>query len=1036
MQAGRSAQAAVAVRRNREKDNDCATAAPIRRLGSNQRGASPLRQSSFWQDKDSRLTESLEHIRGQLDCLIAGQTRLCEAISPSLNIGVKCPKKEDSSEGTTTDASNTPSKQGSTPDFVIPVVRGSFSATVEETSTEEDAVDHADQGSATMAPSVRLSPVTFIAHHDPELDSVDRPSTFESRAGSMRSMVATYHDLMNHDSSGNIHGSGILSYCAALVPVHPESQLRATIDTFSVFLLLLDSVLMPYTLAWEVRTEGFILAFSWLSGLFWFLDLVMNFFTSYAGPDGVLVTKLNRIAWRYIMSWFVPDVLVVGSDWLSLVFHYLSVAHNGNTMLLRVIRLLKITRFVRIVSMVRSGRLAQVQYVLERRVRSVGLNVATIRFTLGLAKLVFLILWLNHLGGCLWWVFVTHVHSSRASDTDSSWHAEIAEQYETTDLKSDMQRYLFWYLQGVYWSVTAMFSGASFRPPTNSAETIFALFFVIFGMLFGSTLISSVAAMLLDFQLIQRERWEKMRTLQIFLRQHRIAAKLSQEIQTQISRRMNSEKLIARKDVTVLNMLSTRLSNMLKTELHGPVLMTNIFLRICDQLDDVLIQDLATHCVDWLALDTGQKLFATNEHITEAFNITNGMLAYTPKEFLLSEVVEANVNISTEAQAAGLNTNTFDLGPRTWLCELALWCRWSTLGEAEVVTPSELLTLRVEAMVSVMGLHPEVARVMQDYSMTLCKVVELSKPKVSDIREDTDFHEDSVICALPQHSRFKVSRPALQAVYAAAGHDEERRAAAEELEQEVGSGKCWLGHDPESGQVLRMVQLVTLRLTRNDGQVCAKIGEWRGRDQRIMKRRAQLPGGKMRSGEMPHQTVQRLLRSEFPGLAIEIRGKVAEKTEKVPSASYHMTTKYVTTEYAAFLDDGDDLKYVGLLPPDDTPQSPQQGQQVPSSKPRFSRASSLRSLDTLEHIRSEKEPLPIYINGECTAAKAPVYAWLDPDVFKTLQEARHQDAGDGSAVQADFSISTWGKNTVESTEERQNTNNAEEERHSQQQDTI
>jgi hypothetical protein len=539
--------------------------------------------------------------------------------------------------------------------------------------------------------------------------------------------------------------------------------------------------------------------------------------------------------------------------------------------------------------------------------------------------------------------------------------------------------------------------------------------------------------MLLDFQVLQRDRWEKMRTLQLFLRQHSIPAKLSQEIQSQVSARMNAEKMIARKDVEVLNMLSTRFRDTLSTELHGPILMTNVFLRICDQLDDALIQDLATHCVEWLALQAGQQLFKPEEQMLRAINIASGTLAYTPKERMLSEVVIAQGDAMLRAGSVALDGHAIDLAPGTWLCELALWSQWDTLGEAEVLAPSELLTLNRNDMVQVMNFHPEVARVMQDYSMTLCKIVHLAQPKLSDISEEMDLSEDGIICALPQQSRFKVSKPALQAVYSAAGSDEERVAAAEELEAEVGSGKCWLGRDPESGQVMRMVQLVILRLTRADGQICAKIGEWRGQDHQILKRRAQLPGGKMRSGEMPHQTLQRLLQSEFPGVQITIRGKVAEKTEKATSDSCHMITKYVTTEYAAVVDRGHDIKYVGMLSPQDAPQPPLLSKisqrTAPVSKLRPAHVKNAEVTESPEETRME--PLPIYINGDSAAAKASVYAWLSPDSFKALQDARRQD-GDGAVVQADFSMSTWGKNLLHSTNEQENKCEPQE----RQQDTI
>merc|ERR1719362_530247 len=154
--------------------------------------------------------------------------------------------------------------------------------------------------------------------------------------------------------------------------------------------------------------------------------MVLNFVTSYVTENGPEL-NLKKVARRYVMSWFLPDIMVILAEWYSLYLHYTAGPGTSRTSQVRIIRLLKIARAVRTV---RAGRLAQVQPMLEHLCTVMGLSLPTVKFALGLTKLVFLILWLNHLGACSWWMFVT----GSSGDNESNWHNIIAAEYEVDDL--------------------------------------------------------------------------------------------------------------------------------------------------------------------------------------------------------------------------------------------------------------------------------------------------------------------------------------------------------------------------------------------------------------------------------------------------------------------------------------------------------------------------------------------------------------------------------------------------------------------------
>jgi len=220
----------------------------------------------------------------------------------------------------------------------------------------------------------------------------------------------------------------------------------------------------------------------------------------------------------------------------------------------------------------------------------------------------------------------------------------------------------------------------------------------------------------------------------------------------------------------------------------------------------------------------------------------------------------------------------------------------------------------------------------------------------------------------------------------------------------VGSGKCWLGQDPFSDKVLRVVQLVTLRLTQQDGSIFSKIGEWQAEDQQLIGKKVQLPGRKVQAGEMPLETLDRVLLSEFPGLAVTDH-EVMEKTEIEASDRYRVITKYVTYEYSATVGDGDSLQHVGTVPLVEV-----------AGSVHCSARSTRRMRSDLSRISSDisspmemDERLPIYMNQESRLAKASVYAWLEPQLFQALssQHGSGTETRNSVVLTAELSRSEW-----------------------------
>jgi len=223
------------------------------------------------------------------------------------------------------------------------------------------------------------------------------------------------------------------------------------------------------------------------------------------------------------------------------------------------------------------------------------------------------------------------------------------------------------------------------------------------------------------------------------------------------------------------------------------------------------------------------------------------------------------------------------------------------------------MLVQTEGLAEVLSCHAMVSSIVQDYCTTLCAALRAERPALSDIRANIQLDEDHVICAMPQDSRLQMSLPALRALRITAGNNVKQINRLAELESEVRDGRCYLGSDSR-GCVLRIVHVVTLRLFRWDGLLCAKVGQVK-EGTTIHREKAKLPGTKTRAGEMPRQALDRLIGKELAMMNPVVEGHPEVEVEEAPSESYGVTTKYVRTIFTAHMGESEETVETTMLPP-------------------------------------------------------------------------------------------------------------------------
>lgn len=660
-------------------------------------------------------------------------------------------------------------------------------------------------------------------------------------------------------------GSSITGSILDRLVSRPDSWFALTMDVLALVFLLYDSIMVPFQIAWSKPLTGFFFYGAVVTVTFWFLDMLRSFFTGFT-KDLAVVMELREIARIYLRSWFIPDIIINFLDVAQIVVERVEVMAGSNTVLLRAARIFKIGRLIRIMKMLRTGRMAYLKELVLHYARLAG-AASYVQVTLGGVRLLFTFVWFGHLGCCLW--FLT-VNSNDAPDTGQSWFNQLKQTYGDDIFDDDT----FVYTYGLYWAVSTIFSSQSFLTPSNTAEAFLTLVIALFGSMFASMIVSAFAAMLIGFQESERAHSERMKVLQQFLRQHGAEAALSLSVQQHVQERTHEERHLADKDVEVLNLLPAALRRQLRHALYSTNVLFHPLFHTCDLLDGGLVRDICAEALQHTSVLPGQELFTASTPAECVWVLAYGAFQYTP----------------TDEGAA-----IVDLTAGTWVCELALWTHWVTHGLLEATAGGEVLQFTVAGLEKVLLRFRLMRQVVRNYAATVCTVIEDMQPaELSDLSTGVDH--DYVVAEMPRESGVLLSTPALQTLRESLGWPgvfQAKRKSIEDLEREVQIGACHIRR--EGSECLRVARVLALYLEKPQGVVLAELGAWKNS---IPTPNVRLPGLKMVAEEGLQEALERLLEEDLTALLDGVRPpakQVDVETETSNSAAYGVRTKYIRT---------------------------------------------------------------------------------------------------------------------------------------------
>ena len=145
-------------------------------------------------------------------------------------------------------------------------------------------------------------------------------------------------------------------------------------------------------------------------------------------------------------------------------------------------------------------------------------------------------MWLSHVFGCLWYAL-------GKSDTDTWLDLSRSDGIYFRQLAIGSI-----YCTSVHWAIAQLTLGSVDVAAFTDLERLFSIAVMIFGLLFGSTIVSSVSATLISSQIRAGERAQRTHNLEVYLKQNRVGTMLSYQVRKMATAGMRRPDVLLEKD--------------------------------------------------------------------------------------------------------------------------------------------------------------------------------------------------------------------------------------------------------------------------------------------------------------------------------------------------------------------------------------------------------------------------------------------------------------------------------------------------------
>eukprot|EP00449_Zooxanthella_nutricula_P021600 CAMPEP_0198524934 /NCGR_PEP_ID=MMETSP1462-20131121/23042_1 /TAXON_ID=1333877 /ORGANISM="Brandtodinium nutriculum, Strain RCC3387" /LENGTH=816 /DNA_ID=CAMNT_0044254677 /DNA_START=64 /DNA_END=2514 /DNA_ORIENTATION=- len=449
----------------------------------------------------------------------------------------------------------------------------------------------------------------------------------------------------------------------------PGARGRLVWDVTGVLFVGYDGFMIPFMQAfYKEEISSTLAALMLISTIFWTLDIPMSFLVGYHS-SGLIEMRVSRIARKYLMSWFVPDVVIATLDWLFICLGMVSsetTAGNDNSAgLARVARTVRVFRMLRIVRLLRLPK-------LFRRIREMYAKIRSemLRVVFQVSGIMSIMLILTHFVACGWYAMGTCMWGDIAFcvQGEDSWTFRAFGTLDSND------RIDYRYGTALHWAASQFTVAGSEISPGNTRERMYAVCMVWFGLMSFAVFVSSITTNMTQFRQINTAQFAEEEALKTYMSEHKISVELGRCIMDYFLKTRHAERHAGyTEDVKILGVLPDRLRLQLRIEVSMPVLCNHPFFHVLREINVMRLSQMCYRAMCEVRTANGQEIFSTGAKAKGLIFNVRGSLRY-----ILSTPDGSNASQETAAGSVDLGAPTApdtdaEVPPDSWVAEAALW---------------------------------------------------------------------------------------------------------------------------------------------------------------------------------------------------------------------------------------------------------------------------------------------------------------------------------------------------------------------------
>lgn len=412
--------------------------------------------------------------------------------------------------------------------------------------------------------------------------------------------------------------------CSHYLVLRPNGFFCIFWDIVCTVAIAHDTVMIPLLSAFSINQAGVPEILEAVSGCVWMTDILISFLRGFIDTTrGLVEMRLRYIAYRYVTTWFLPDVSMALVDGLSLFL-----VEMRDVDALTLLRLFRNLRLVRLLKMTDRFRLFK-DVIISLGYGSEWTSVY-METGVGVLKHLAFIALLCHFTGCAW-------HAMGGLPGMTTWvivHTSWREQ-EISVFEHD---WLYMYMTSVHWSLTQFTPAAMDVVAVNALERIFSVVVTLAGLIVFSFFLGSINQNLARLRSLHAQERLQNRLVRRYVSERHISVELATEILAWIKQRRrgkaNSKTVFS--DIKALENLPTKLLTELQQEVGLPVLESHAMLKHLAGLGYQDAVRLCTKALKEVSSVFGEELFHSGAIGDKMFFVRSGRLNYTwelkPKE--------------------------------------------------------------------------------------------------------------------------------------------------------------------------------------------------------------------------------------------------------------------------------------------------------------------------------------------------------------------------------------------------------------------